>query len=74
MYFSDNTPVFIFELLVQLKLVIHGARSSEKLLVLPGIGCGDAVGPHGEKRDRTCSDRETKPQIKNTHTEQTRAM
>lgn len=49
----SHAPVFVFELLVQLKLVVDGAHSSDKLLVLPGIGDGDAVAPHGEERDRT---------------------
>lgn len=50
-----HAPVLIFELLIQLKLVVHRVHSSSKLLVLPGIGYGDAVGPHGEERDGTCS-------------------
>lgn len=57
--FHSNAPILVFELLIQLKLVVHGVRSSGKLLVLPGIGYGDAVRPHGEERDRTCSNSET---------------
>lgn len=60
----SNTPVLIFEVLVQLKLVVDGARSPNKLLVLPGIGHSDAIGPHAEERDGTCSDGETRTQVK----------
>lgn len=49
-----HTPVLVLQLLVQLKLVVDRVRPSRKLLVLPGIGGGDAVGPHGEERDGTC--------------------
>lgn len=52
----SNTPVLILQVLVQLKLVVDGARSPDKLLVLPGIGRGDAIGPHAEERDGTCRD------------------
>lgn len=62
MIFRSNAPILVFELLVQLELVVNGAHSSNKLLVLPGIGCGDAVGPHGEERDGTCSNSKAKPQ------------
>lgn len=44
-------PVLVLQLLVQLKLVVDRVHPSSKLLVLPGIGSGDAVGPHGEERD-----------------------
>lgn len=44
-------PVLVLQLLVQLELVVDGVHPSGKLLVLPGIGSGDAVGPHGEERD-----------------------
>lgn len=55
-----NTPVLFFELLVQFELIIYRVHSPSKLLVLPGIGCGDAIGPHGEERDGPCSDSETR--------------
>lgn len=58
--FHSYTPVLVFQLLVQLKLVVDGADSSNKLLVLPGVGYSDAIGPHGEERDRSCSNIETK--------------
>lgn len=53
---NNNKPVFLFEVLVQLKLIVYGADSSHKLLVLPGVGCCDAIGPQGEERHRTCTD------------------
>lgn len=59
-------PILLFELLVQLELVVDGAHSSHELLVLPGVRCCDAVAPHREQRDGTCGDEETEPQIK-TH-------
>lgn len=46
-----RAPVLVLQLLVQLKLVVDRVHASSKLLVLPGIGSGDAVGPHGEERD-----------------------
>lgn len=46
-----RAPVLLLHLLVQLKLVVDRVHPSSKLLVLPGIGSGDAVGPHGEERD-----------------------
>lgn len=49
-----HTPVLVLQLLVQLKLVVDRVHPSRKLLMLPGIGSGDAVGPHGEERDGAC--------------------
>lgn len=49
-----HTPVLVLQLLVQLKLVVDRVHPSRKLLVLPGIGGGDAVCPHGEERDGAC--------------------
>lgn len=46
-----RAPVLLLHLLVQLKLVVDRVHPASKLLVLPGIGSGDAVGPHGEERD-----------------------
>lgn len=46
-----RAPVLVLQLLVQLELVVDRVHPSRKLLVLPGIGSGDAVGPHGEERD-----------------------
>lgn len=50
MIFNGFSPVLFFQVLVQLKLVVDWALPSGKLLVLPGIGCCDAIGPHGEER------------------------
>lgn len=58
-----NTPVLFLELLVQFELIIYRVHSPSKLLVFPGIGCGDAVCPHSEERDGPCSDSET-PSVK----------
>ena len=49
-----HTPVLLLQLLVQLKLVVDRVHPSGKLLMLPGIGRGDAVGPQGQERDGAC--------------------
>lgn len=52
-----RSPVLLLQLLVQLELVVDGVGPSGELLVLPGVGGGDAVGPHGEQRHGACGGR-----------------
>ena len=47
-----HPPVVVFKVLVEFSLVVHGARPARKLLVLPGIGHRDPIGPQRQKRDR----------------------
>lgn len=43
-------PIFILQMLIQLRFVIDRGDSSGELLVLPGVDCCDPTRPHGEQR------------------------